>query len=69
MKYPEVVPGEARNLWQVQVVAGAVIYHLTRGEYQNIVLNVINILKLAFVAYGRTTKAPLTDRDVAVSEI
>lgn len=50
------------------VMVGAVIYHLTRGEYQNIVLNVINVLILAFIAYGRTAKVPLTDRGVALSE-
>lgn len=45
------------------VMAGAVIYHITRGEYTNIVLNIVNMAILAFIAYGRSRKVPLTDRN------
>lgn len=42
------------------VMAGAVVYHVGRGEYQNVGFNALLALLLAFVAYGRTRKAPLT---------
>ena len=44
------------------VMVGAVIYHLTRGEYQNIFLNLVNAAILAFIAWGRMVKVPLKDR-------
>ena len=47
------------------IMVGAVIYHLTRGEYVNIVMNVLNAALLAFIAWGRTTKVPLQDRPAA----
>ena len=47
------------------VMAGAVIYHVTRGEYQNILFNVILAALLVFVAYGRSRLAPLQDRNAA----
>ncbi len=46
------------------VMTGAVGYHVLRGEYQNIVLNLIIIAILSFIAYGRTKKAPLSDRNM-----
>jgi len=45
------------------VMVGATIYHLTRGEAQNIVLNLILVALLVFIYYGRTRLRPLTDRN------
>ena len=47
------------------VMIGAVIYHVGRGEYQNIALNLLLAAILAFVAYGRWKLKPLADRSVA----
>lgn len=47
------------------VMIGAVIYHVTRGEFQNVVTNLILIAIMAFIAYGRTKLAPLSDRNAA----
>ena len=47
------------------VMVGAVGYHILRGEYQNIVMNLILIAIMAFIAYGRTKLAPLSDRNAA----
>ena len=44
------------------VMAGAIVYHATRGEFQNIALNVILLVSSAFVAYGRWKLKPLGDR-------
>lgn len=57
------VPLAAEGLALVMV--GAVIYHITRGEYQNIAFNLFLIAIMAFIAYGRTKKAPLSDRNAA----
>ena len=46
----------------VLVMIGAMIYHIARGEYQNLGFNVILAVVLAFVAYGRLRLHPLTDR-------
>ena len=47
----ELVPLAGAGLALVMV--GAAIYHLPRGEMQNIVLNLVLVGLLAFVAYGR----------------
>ena len=47
------------------VMVGAIIYHVTRGEFQNILFNVILAALLVFVAYGRSRLAPLQDRSAA----
>lgn len=44
------------------VMVGAVVYHLARGEYQNIMVNIILVALTSFVAYGRWKIMPLTDR-------
>lgn len=49
------------------VMVGAVGYHLLRGEYQNIVMNLILVAIMAFIAYGRTKLAPLSDRNAAAA--
>jgi uncharacterized membrane protein len=46
------------------VMVGAVVYHILRGEYANIGLNLLNAVVLAFVAYGRWRLVPLADRGV-----
>ena len=46
----------------VLVMIGAMIYHLSRGETQNMVQNLILAAILAFIAYGRMRLRPLSDR-------
>jgi len=41
---------------------GAAIYHIPRGEYPNIVGNLVFMALCAFVAYMRWKKIPLQDR-------
>jgi uncharacterized membrane protein len=48
---PRLIPAAAFGLALVMI--GAIIYHLTRGEFQNIVMNLILAGLNAFVAYGR----------------
>ena len=55
------VPLAASGL--VLVMIGAMIYHVTRGEFTNIGMNLLLALLLAFVAYGRTKLSPHTDRN------
>ena len=47
----------------VLVMIGAMIFHLSRGETQNMIQNVILAAILAFIAYGRMRLRPLTDRN------
>jgi uncharacterized membrane protein len=47
------------------VMIGAIIYHVSRGEYQNILFNVILAALSAFVAYGRWRLVPHTDRSAS----
>ena len=47
----------------VLVMIGAMVYHISRGETGNIVTNLVLLLLLAFVAYGRMRLRPLTDRN------
>jgi uncharacterized membrane protein len=47
----------------VLVMIGAMIYHITRGEFANIGMNLLLVLLLAFVAYGRAKLSPHTDRN------
>jgi hypothetical protein len=42
---------------------GAIVWHLSRGEFANIFMNLILALLAAFVAYGRWRLSPLQDRD------
>lgn len=53
---PELVPLAAAGL--MLVMAGAVIYHIGRGEVLNIVTNLVLIALLGFVAYGRSRAHP-----------
>jgi uncharacterized membrane protein YphA (DoxX/SURF4 family) len=45
----------------ILVMAGAAVFHLARGEYSNIVQNIILAIFLAIIAYGRT-KNPIPER-------
>lgn len=38
----------------VIVMAGAVVFHIPRKEYPNIVFNLVLLALAAFVAYGRS---------------
>ena len=49
------------------VMIGAAIFHITRGETQNIVQNIILGALLAFVAFGRWKLRPLEDRSSSVA--
>ena len=45
------------------VMVGAAIWHIQRGEFFNIGINIGNIVLMAFLAYGRWKLAPLKDRN------
>ena len=59
------VPLAASGL--VLVMIGAMIYHVTRAEYQNIVSNLIIAAIAAFIVYGRWKMVPHVDRNAAVA--
>lgn len=46
----------------VLVMIGAAIWHVMRGEFANIVMNLILMGLAAFVAYGRWKLSPLKDK-------
>lgn len=50
------------------VMVGAAVYHILRGEFANIGLNLLNAAVLAFVAYGRWKLVPLADRGVGPAQ-
>ena len=54
----ELVPLAATGL--ALVMAGAIVYHVSRSETQNIFFNVVLIAVLGFVAYGRYRLHPHT---------
>ena len=41
------------------VMLGAIAWHLNRGETSNVAVNVLNVLVMAYIAYGRSRLAPL----------
>ena len=53
---PALVPLAATGL--ALVMAGAIVYHIGRGETQNVVFNVVLIALLGFIAYGRSRLHP-----------
>jgi uncharacterized membrane protein YphA (DoxX/SURF4 family) len=57
------VPLAAAGLSLVMILA--IFFHLSRGDYQNLVTNIILAALTAFVAYGRWKLVPLTDRNAA----
>ena len=46
----------------VLVMIGALVWHLQRGETQNIMFNVVLAVLAGFVAYGRWRLSPLEDQ-------
>ena len=44
------------------VMVGAVIYHLTRGEYQSIVTNLLLVAVMGWLGYARLRLTPLEGR-------
>ena len=46
----------------VAVMVGAMIWHLTRGEAQNMGLNIAIALIMGFIAYGRYKLRPIPER-------
>ena len=57
---PKLVPLAAGGLALLMV--GAVIYHVGREEYSNVGSNVVWILVMAFIAYGRGKVLPIEPR-------
>ncbi len=47
------------------VMVGAVVFHISRGELVNIVLNLVLMGLTGFVAYGRWKLSPLKDKSAA----
>ncbi len=54
---PWLTPLAALGLAVIMLLAA--IFHLTRREYQNIVVNLVLLVLAAFVAYGRWVLVPL----------
>jgi uncharacterized membrane protein YphA (DoxX/SURF4 family) len=44
------------------VMVGAIVYHVQRSEFQNILMNIILAVLVAFIAYGRWRLRPIPDR-------
>ncbi len=44
------------------VMLGAIIWHINREEFANIGINIVNLLVMAYIAYGRSRLAPLTPK-------
>ncbi len=40
----------------------AAVYHVTRGEFQNIIMNLLVAAFLGFIAYGRARLAPIAEK-------
>ena len=51
------------------VMVGAVVYHIQRGEVQNIFFNIVLAAIVAFIAYGRWRLKPLSDRSAAAASV
>ena len=46
----------------VLVMLGAAVWHVSRGEFQNIIMNLVLAGLAGFIAYGRWRLSPLKDR-------
>ncbi len=46
----------------VLVMIGAIAWHISRGEYGNMVMNIILIAVTGFIAYGRLKLSPLPEK-------
>jgi len=60
---PRLTPLAALGL--VLVMAGAVVWHLGRGETASILMNVVLAVLAGFVAYGRWRLRPISPRQAA----
>lgn len=58
--FPMLTPLAALGL--LIVMAGAVIWHVDRGELQNVAINIFNVVVLAYIAYGRWRLVPIAAR-------
>jgi len=58
---PRLTPLAALGL--VPIMAGAILFHVNRGEMPSVALNVIVLAIAAGVAYGRWALVPLPERD------
>jgi VIT1/CCC1 family predicted Fe2+/Mn2+ transporter len=63
-RYTWLTPLAAAGLGLVMV--GAAVFHITRGEYANIVQNIILGALAIFVAYGRWKLRPIEERSLSV---
>lgn len=57
---PSLTPLAALGL--IVVMAGAVVFHIGREEYVNIGINVLNVIVLAYIAFGRARLEAITAR-------
>lgn len=57
---PELTPLAAVAL--IGVMVGAIVWHVGKEEFTNIAGNVVTIVVLAYIAYGRLRLAPLAHR-------
>jgi uncharacterized membrane protein len=62
---PELTVAAAVGL--ILVMLGAVIFHLGRDEYAQLVMNVVIAAALAYVAYGRWKPSPLPGKDASAA--
>lgn len=46
----------------IAVMVGAIVWHIGREEYASMATNIVNILILTYVAYGRARLAPIASR-------
>lgn len=63
---PRLVPLAASGL--VIVMAGAAVWHVTRGEFDNVASNVVLALLLVLVAYIRFRVRPINERGTSSAE-
>lgn len=47
------------GLGLIVIMVGAVVWHVGRGEMLNVGVNVVNIIVLAYIAYGRWKLVPI----------
>ena len=57
---PRLVPLAAVGLMLTMI--GAALFHVTRGEYLQIPVNVVAFVLAGFVAYGRMRLSPIAER-------
>lgn len=62
---PELTVAAAIGLLLLMV--GALVWHVGRGEYQNMGFNVVNALVMFYIAYGRARLAPFMEGGAVAS--